>query len=146
MFRAFLQLTGRIITVTSVRHLSVKTVRIRFVIAGISRRISAMIRRRARRCLDTVTRVFEKVIRLRNIPKSICPSASWWIAYSRRKDKKDDRPRARILIRILIQNQETTARLLLTLIGSFYSYTHAGFMSPRKYRDIKLGIGQSALR
>lgn len=76
MFRAFLQLTVRIITVTSVRHLSVKAIRIRFVIAGITRRISAMIRRRARRCLDTVTRVFEKVIRLRNIPKSICPSAS----------------------------------------------------------------------
>lgn len=91
MFSAFVRLTVRIITVTPVRHLSVRAVRMRFVIAGISRRFSAMIRRKARHCLDTVTRVFEKVIRLRNTSKSICPSASWWIACSRRKDKKKER-------------------------------------------------------
>lgn len=64
--------------------------------------------------------------------KSICPSASWWTALAGERTK--GRSAARMLIRILIQrrkrNQETTARLLLTLIGSFHPWctlTHTGF-------------------
>lgn len=78
---------------------------------------------------DTIIRIFEKdnPVPYNNL-KSICPSASWWTALAGERTK--GRSAARMLIRILIQrkrkrNQETTAHLLLTLIGSFHPYARS---------------------
>jgi hypothetical protein len=96
-------LTVRIFAVLPTCHLNVTAIRMRFVITSVSRRFSATIRRKVQCCLDTITRIFKKVVRFRSTSKSIRPSASWWIAFSRNQEERMIGVHTNINRRILIQ-------------------------------------------